>query len=181
MSSYRCSFSSACAASSALAWAAASAAWVSFLGLPTEGFLGGWGGLPPEPDEVEFDEEASLGGVEEEFEVSGEDWPDCVDGAPVEPEGGSVVPPGAVGLAVADDEVVASPGVAGAVVDESTCCDGLLGTAVLPAPARVFMRLGRYRPAANRTATTMKAPRAIYSPRWPPPLTGGGGACGDAE
>jgi len=141
--------------------------------------------LPPELAELEFGEEASLEGVEEEFEESGEDWLGCVDCAPAEPEGESVVPPavGALGSVVADDgEVVASLEVAGTVVDESACCEGWVGTAVLPAPARVFMRLGRYRPAANRTATTMKAPRAMYKPRCPPPLTaGGGGACGEAE
>src|SRR5580704_14285170 len=105
MSSYRCSFSSACAASSALAWAAASATWVSFLDLPPEGFFGGWGGLPPELAELEFGEEASLEGVEEEFEESGEDWLGCVDCAPAEPEGESVVPPavGALGSVVADN------------------------------------------------------------------------------
>jgi hypothetical protein len=146
MSSYRCSFSSACVASSALAWAAASAAWVSFLDFPAEGFLRGWGGLPPELAEVEFDEEASLEGVEEEFAGSGEDWPDCVDCAPVELAGEPVVPPALVALgsvAVDDGEVVASPEVAGAVFDESACCDCGAGTRVLPAPARVFMRLGR--------------------------------------
>lgn len=99
----------------------------------------------PELADVEF-EDVSVAGVEEEFEVSGEAWPDCVDCAPLAPAGEPVVPPALVAFvsAVVDDgEFVASPEVAGAVVDESACCDGLAGAAVLPAPARVFMRLGR--------------------------------------
>ena len=83
-----------------------------------EGFLAGWGGLPPELAEAEFEEEVSVAGVGEELAVSGEDCPDGVDGAA-----------GAVGSVAAEDgEVVVSPDAAGlgddeGVVDGPSCCD----------------------------------------------------------
>ena len=94
--------------------------------------------MPLELAAVEF-EDVSVAGVEELPEVSGEAWPDCGDCGTVEPA--AVVAEGSVG--VDDGEEVASLELAGAVADESADCDCGAGTRVLPAPARVFMRLGR--------------------------------------
>ena len=81
--------------------------------------------MPPELAGVEFEEEVSVAGVEAELELSGEDWPDCVDGTAGDPG----VPPaaGAVGsVAEEDGEVAASPEAAG-LGEDGAALDGTCG------------------------------------------------------
>lgn len=121
-----------------------------------------------ESEAAEVEEVALPAEVDEGVEVSGEDWPDGTLGEPAGEAvvGAEDVEEASAGLGVADCEVVESAGVegvldAGVDVDVSAGCDCCGGMELLPAPARVFIWPGRYRPAAKRTATTMKAPRAM--------------------
>ena len=153
------------AASSALAWASACEAWLSFFDFVAEGFFAGCAEAPPELDAAEVAGTTSVEVVADAFEESGEDCPDCTACALAAAVAASeeVGALGSVEAGVGVLGVMASAeagGVVGdeAAADEEACCDG---GADLPAPASVLMRLGRYSPAANNTATTMKAPRAM--------------------
>jgi len=105
--------------------------------------------VPPEPDAAEVAGTVSVDGVEAPFEESGEDWPDCTACALAAAVAAwAAVSAGAAGsveAGVAGVEAVAPVEACGVlddglVADEEACCDG---GALLPAPARVFMRLGR--------------------------------------
>ena len=113
-----------------------------------EGFFGGW--LEEfEPAAGGVEAVASLAGVEDALEASGDDWPAWEDCAPEDVAGAAGAPVGVVdegsgGLGVADVGVaVESPGVEGVVdagvdADESAGCDCRGGKVFLPGPARVF-------------------------------------------